>query len=91
MFSWAIIAALFIITSLSLTIISNKKIPTQSILEKIEHEELVSVFLPTTPNPTSGFILFVPRKDIKVLKMSVEDAAKLVEDHCEWLISPLMS
>ena len=48
------------------------------ILEKIEQEELVSIFLPTTPNPTSGFILFVPRKDIKVLKMSVEDAAKLV-------------
>lgn len=38
----------------------------------------VSVFLPTTPNPTSGFLLFVPRSDIIVLDMSVEDAAKLV-------------
>ena len=38
----------------------------------------VSVFLPTTPNPTSGFLLFVPKKDIISLKMSVEDAAKLV-------------
>lgn len=38
----------------------------------------VAVFLPTTPNPTSGFLLFVPRKDIKVLKMSVEEGAKLV-------------
>ena len=37
--STAIIAALFIITSLSLTIISNKKIPTQSILEKIEQNQ----------------------------------------------------
>ena len=38
----------------------------------------VSVFLPTTPNPTSGFLLFVPKKDITILDMKVEDAAKLV-------------
>jgi len=41
-------------------------------------EEMVSVFLPTTPNPTSGFLLFVPRKDIIILDMSVEEGAKLV-------------
>jgi uncharacterized membrane protein len=41
-------------------------------------EHTLSVFLPTTPNPTSGFLLFVPRKDITLLDMSVEDAAKLV-------------
>ncbi len=41
-------------------------------------EELVSVFLPTTPNPTSGFLLFVPRQDIKVLDMTVEEGAKMV-------------
>lgn len=41
-------------------------------------DEKVAVFLPTTPNPTSGFLLFLPRKDIIELKMSVEDAAKLV-------------
>ncbi len=40
--------------------------------------ELVSVFLPTTPNPTSGFLLFVPKTDIILLEMSVEDAAKQV-------------
>lgn len=40
--------------------------------------ELVSVFLPTTPNPTSGFLLFVPKTDIQILDMSVEEAAKLV-------------
>ncbi|MCR9126499.1 MAG: DUF502 domain-containing protein [Rhodobacteraceae bacterium] len=39
---------------------------------------LLSVFLPTTPNPTSGFLLFVPREDVIELDMSVEDAAKLV-------------
>jgi uncharacterized membrane protein len=41
-------------------------------------EQFATVFLPTTPNPTSGFLLFLPRADIKELDMSVEDAAKLV-------------
>jgi len=41
-------------------------------------EPLVSVFLPTTPNPTSGFLLFVPQHSIILLDMSVEDSAKLV-------------
>jgi uncharacterized membrane protein len=41
-------------------------------------EQIVSVFLPTTPNPTSGFLLFVPRHSMIELDMSVEDAAKLV-------------
>lgn len=39
---------------------------------------LISVFLPTTPNPTSGFLLFVPLAEVIMLEMSVEDAAKLV-------------
>jgi uncharacterized membrane protein len=34
--------------------------------------------MPTTPNPTSGFLLFVPHADVIELDMSVEDAAKLV-------------
>ena len=41
-------------------------------------EPLMSVFLPTTPNPTSGFLLFVPVRDVIELEMSVEEAAKLV-------------
>ena len=41
-------------------------------------EDIISVFLPTTPNPTSGFLLFVPRHSVIELDMSVEDAAKLV-------------
>jgi uncharacterized membrane protein len=40
--------------------------------------EIATVFMPTTPNPTSGFLLFLPRKDVIELEMSVEDAAKLV-------------
>ncbi|MGC1488848.1 MAG: DUF502 domain-containing protein, partial [Albidovulum sp.] len=42
-------------------------------------EEILTIFLPTTPNPTSGFLLYVPRSDVRLLeRMSVEDAAKLV-------------
>ena len=40
--------------------------------------ELLSVFVPTTPNPTSGFLLFFPEEDVIKLDMSIEDAAKLV-------------
>lgn len=40
--------------------------------------KLMSVFVPTTPNPTSGFLLYFPKEDIVELDMSVEDAAKLV-------------
>lgn len=41
-------------------------------------DDVVAVFMPTTPNPTSGFLLFVPQKDVMVLNMPVEDAAKLI-------------
>ena len=40
--------------------------------------DMMSVFLPTTPNPTSGFLLFVPTRDVIELNMTVEDSAKLV-------------
>ena len=39
---------------------------------------MLSVFVPTTPNPTSGFLLFFPKDDVIELDMTVEDAAKLV-------------
>ncbi|MBD3390800.1 MAG: DUF502 domain-containing protein [Chitinivibrionales bacterium] len=40
--------------------------------------DMVSVFVPTTPNPTSGFLLFIPRSDIIELDMNVETAVKTV-------------
>ena len=43
-----------------------------------DDNDLLSIFVPTTPNPTSGFLLYFPRKDVMELDMSVEDAAKLV-------------
>lgn len=47
------------------------------IVDKTGHE-LISVFLPTTPNPTSGFLLFVPRADVQVLDMTIEEGAKMI-------------
>ncbi len=41
-------------------------------------QDFVSVYVPTTPNPTSGFLIFVPQKDIIKLDMSVEDGIKYV-------------
>jgi uncharacterized membrane protein len=48
------------------------------VLARSGSRKMMSVFLPTTPNPTSGFLLFLPVEDVIVLDMSVEDAAKLV-------------
>jgi len=42
------------------------------------NDDVVNVFLPTTPNPTSGFLLFVPRKDIIRLDMTPDEGAKYV-------------
>lgn len=47
------------------------------IQEKLEND-LVSVFVPTTPNPTSGYLLFIPSTDVITLDMSIEEALKLV-------------
>ncbi|MCC6466836.1 MAG: DUF502 domain-containing protein [Alphaproteobacteria bacterium] len=45
---------------------------------KLADEEVVNVFVPTTPNPTGGYVLFLPRREVIPLKMSVEDGLKLV-------------
>ena len=47
------------------------------IKEKI-NEELINVFVPTTPNPTSGFLLLVPKKDLIFLDISFEQASKFI-------------
>ena len=39
---------------------------------------MVNIFLPTTPNPTSGFLLFVPKADIIRLSMTVEEGIKMI-------------
>ncbi len=50
---------------------------TGIIKEKIK-EELINVFVPTTPNPTSGFLLMVPKKDLIYLDVSFEQASKFI-------------
>ena len=47
-------------------------------IQEISREEVLSVFVPTTPNPTSGYLVFVPRRDVVPLSMSVEEGIKLV-------------
>jgi uncharacterized membrane protein len=39
---------------------------------------MVMVFVPTTPNPTSGYLLIVPREDVIEIDMSLEEATKVV-------------
>ena len=47
-------------------------------IEKKSKNKTLSVFVPTTPNPTSGFLLFIPQSDVIKLNMSVEDGIKYV-------------
>lgn len=42
------------------------------------YTDLISIFLPTTPNPTSGFFLMVPKSDLRYLDISIEDAFKMI-------------
>jgi uncharacterized membrane protein len=41
-------------------------------------EEMLNVYIPTTPNPTSGYLVFLARKELKTLNMTVEDALKMI-------------
>ena len=47
-------------------------------VQKTTGDELVSVYVPTTPNPTSGFLIFVNKKDVIPLKLRVDDAWKII-------------
>ena len=47
-------------------------------ISKKTNEELMNVFVPTTPNPTSGFLLMVPKKDLIYLDISFEEASKFI-------------
>ncbi len=47
-------------------------------VQNVTEDEIVNVFLPTTPNPTSGYLLFVPRRELVVLRMTVEEGIKMV-------------
>jgi len=51
---------------------------TRGEIQDLQKEEVVNIFLPTTPNPTSGFLLIVPRKDLIPLHMTVDQGVKMV-------------
>jgi len=50
----------------------------KGIISQKVNEDLVNVFVPTTPNPTSGFLLMLPKKDLIYLDMSFEQASKFI-------------
>jgi len=51
---------------------------TRGELQRVTTQSLVNVFVPTTPNPTSGFFLMLPSEEVHELRMSVDDAFKLI-------------
>lgn len=52
--------------------------PAAAEIRRLINGEMANVFVPTTPNPTSGFLLFVPRSDLIGLLMTVEEGIKMV-------------
>jgi uncharacterized membrane protein len=51
---------------------------TEGEIQSSTEDEVVNVFLPTTPNPTSGYLLFLPRRELVILSMTVEEGIKMV-------------
>ncbi len=47
-------------------------------VQQVTENQLVNIFVPTTPNPTSGFYILVPEDDVIELSMTVEEAFKLI-------------
>ena len=50
----------------------------KGIISKKTNEELINIFVPTNPNPTSGFLLMLPKKDVIFLDISFEQASKFI-------------
>ena len=51
---------------------------TKGEIQELTGADLVNVFVPTTPNPTSGFLLMLPKQDVIRMKMSISDGMKLI-------------
>jgi uncharacterized membrane protein len=51
---------------------------TGEVSKALNEESMVSIFIPTTPNPTSGFLMMIARKNVIEMNMSVEQALKFV-------------
>ena len=62
----------------SIGFVTNEENELWEIGEKLSDENLISVFVPTTPNPTSGYLLFLPYEQLTYLDMSVAAAMRLI-------------
>jgi uncharacterized membrane protein len=51
---------------------------TKGEIKSKTNKKLINIFIPTTPNPTSGMLVFIPEEDVEYLEMSVEDGLKLI-------------
>jgi uncharacterized membrane protein len=51
---------------------------TKGEIQRLTDDEVINVFVPTTPNPTSGYLLFVPKRDVVFLSMTAEEGLKLI-------------
>ena len=51
---------------------------TEGEVQQLTNEKMLNVYVPTTPNPTSGYLLFVPESEIIPVSMSVEDGMKMI-------------
>src|SRR3546814_13590277 len=47
-------------------------------IQELTPDDTVNIFMPTTPNPTTGFLLFLPRRETQTLAMTVEEGIKMV-------------
>src|SRR3546814_18536255 len=47
-------------------------------IQELTPDDTVNIFMPTTPNPTTGFLLFLPRRETQTLEMTVEEGIKMV-------------
>ena len=52
--------------------------PADGGIQELTPDDTVNIFMPTTPNPTSGFLLFLPRRETQTLSMTVEEGIKMV-------------
>ena len=53
-------------------------VPPEGELKGLNPPDSIGIYVPTTPNPTSGYLIYVPRKDVRPLGMTVEEGIKLV-------------
>src|SRR3546814_15347133 len=52
--------------------------PVEPSIQELTPDDTVNIFMPTTPNPTKGFLLFLPRRETQTLELTVEEGLKMV-------------